>query len=125
MLEIFNSVVYNNVIRMYLPLAVIITSYICIRNAKEISAYLIIASLILNGIAVYLVLPEFTVADSEKTIQKKLPEVVKLELIENTPVDTNAVFAPNWFYTYQVTESNGVGYILMFNPKNGEFFERN
>ena len=63
---------------MSLPVAVIISTVIGIRNAKKMSLYIYIASIVLISIAVYLVLPGFTVAESEKNIQKELSEVVTL-----------------------------------------------
>lgn len=111
---------------MSLPVAVIISTVIGIRNAKKMSLYIYIASIVLISIAVYLVLPGFTVAESEKNIQKELSEVVTLELLKNTPIYTEEfdVFTPKWFYTYRVTESNDIEYILIFNPKTGEFLKR-
>ncbi|MEK5068707.1 hypothetical protein [Sporosarcina sp. FSL K6-1508] len=125
-LETVNLILYNNVMSMSLPVAVIISTVIGIRNAKKMSLYIYIASIVLISIAVYLVLPGFTVAESEKNIQKELSEVVTLELLKNTPIYTEEfdVFTPKWFYTYRVTESNDIEYILIFNPKTGEFLKR-
>lgn len=91
------------------------------------SLYIYIASIVLISIAVYLVLPAYTVAESEKTIQKELSEVVTLELLKNTPTYTEEyeIFTPKLFYTYQATESDGFDYILIFNPRTGEFFKIN
>lgn len=126
-LETVNWVLYNNVMRMFLPVAVIISTVIGIRNVKEMSLYIYIASIVLISIAVYLVLPAYTVAESEKTIQKELSEVVTLELLKNTPTYTEEyeIFTPKLFYTYQATESDGFDYILIFNPRTGEFFKIN
>ena len=125
-LETVNLILYNNVMSMSLPVAVIISTVIGIRNAKKMSLYIYIASIVLISIAVYLVLPGFTVAESEKNIQKELSEVVTLELLKNTPIYTEEFdfFTPKWFYTYRVTESNDIEYILIFNPKTGEFLKR-
>ncbi|WP_186673434.1 hypothetical protein [Sporosarcina sp. BP05] len=125
-LETVNLIFYNNVMSMSLPVAVIISTVIGIRNAKKMSLYIYIASIVLISIAVYLVLPGFTVAESEKNIQKELSEVVTLELLKNTPIYTEEfdVITPKWFYTYRVTESNDIEYILIFNPKTGEFLKR-
>ena len=96
------------------------------RNVKEMSEYIYIVSIVLISIAVYLVLPGFTVAESKRTIQKELSEVVTFELLDNTPIykEEYDIFTPKWFYTYRVTQSNSFEYILIFNPETGEFFKR-
>ena len=51
-LETVNLVLYNNVMRMFLPVAVIISTVIGIRNVKEMSLYIYIASIVLISIVV-------------------------------------------------------------------------
>jgi len=123
-LWIVNSILYNNVMSMTLPIVVIIATVIGMRNAKEMSAYIYVVSILLISFAVYLVLPDFTIAKSKDKIKKELSEVVKVELLENTLIDKDDIFSSKWFYTYRVTESNGIEYQIMFNPKSGEFSKK-
>ncbi|MGB3262000.1 hypothetical protein [Paenisporosarcina sp.] len=125
-LLLINHFLFNNVMNILTPLIVILVTVSSLRHVKSSNWYFLVAPIVFIGIAVYLVLPSYTLSRAEQIIMESDPGIVQIEQRNNTPMDGHgfAPFASKWFYTFRVTYSDGSEYVLIFNPNSGEFFRK-
>ena len=118
---------YNGVMNTLVPIIMIFGTVASLRQVETINLYRRFVAIALVAGAVYLALPTYTVSEAEDAIKQKIPEVVTLSKLDNSPLENNTFnpFSPKWFYTFLVTESNGSDYILIFNPDSGKTFLKN
>ena len=125
-LLVISHFLFNNIMNILIPLIVILVTVSSLRHVKSLKWFYRISPIVLIGIAVYLVLPDYTKSRAEQTIRESDSGIVQLEQMNNTPMDGHgfAPFASRWFYTFRVTHSEGSEYELIFNPDSGEFFHK-
>ncbi|MCZ8537160.1 hypothetical protein M9R32_08215 [Paenisporosarcina quisquiliarum] len=125
-LLLINHFLFNNIMNILIPLIVIMVTVSSLRHVKSSHWYFRVAPIVLIGIAVYLVLPSYTLSRAEQTIMESDSGIVQIEQMHNTPMENHAFapFASKWFYTFRVTDSDGSEYELIFNPDSGEFFHK-
>lgn len=126
-LSLLDSYMYNGVVNTLVPTIMIFVTVAALRHAELINWYRLFLSIALIGGAVYLALPTHTFSEAQDAIKQKIPEVVTLSKLDNSPLenDTFNPFSPKWFYTFRVKESNGSEYTLIFNPDSGKTFIKN
>lgn len=125
-LLLINHFLFNNVMNILIPAIVILVTVFSLRHVKSSHWYFRVTSIVLIGIAVYLVLPSYTLSRAEQIIMESDPGIVQIEQRNNTPMDRDgfAPFASKWFYTFRVTDSDGSEYELIYNPNSGGFFRK-
>ena len=125
-LLVINYFLFNNIMNILIPLIVILVTVSCLRHVKFLNWYYRIAPIVLIAVAVYLVLPGFTLSHAEQTIGIPNIDFPMPEQMNNTPMDNQAFapFASKWFYTFRVTDSDGSKTELIFHPDSGDFFHK-
>ena len=83
-------------------------------------------SVVILSLSIYMVLPEYTIAQAEESFIKQLPEDVTLSKLDISPITKRGFdsFSARGLYTFQVTESTGATYFILFHPDSGEYFKQ-
>ena len=123
LLTFMDKMIYNSVADGTLPISIISASIVGLCYAEKKRKY--IRVLLLISLSICIVLPEYTIAQAEKSLNKELPEDMILSRLPNSPMgpDGLGLFSAKWFYTFQVTESSGAKYYILFNPNSGKYFQ--
>jgi len=123
LLSFMDKMVYNSVADGTLPISIISASIIGLCYAEKKRKY--IRVLLLICLSIYMVLPEYTIAQAEESLNKELPEDMILSRLPNSPMGPDGFdpFSAKSFYTFQVTESSGAKFFILCNPNSGKYFQ--
>ena len=120
-----NDFFFNGIANTLLPFVLITTSVIGIFHSESNTFYTYAMRALVLGIAIYLAIPNYTISEANHTIQREIPEAISIKQIDNirTGPDGWNPFKVRAFYQFMITDSDGIEYLLIFNPNNGDIVQ--